>query len=59
MLRSMLMVMHRGPFIYSYVVQYLSWRLGFWFIDIACGLLFVGVFFFVPEVSRPLHLSPT
>ena len=53
------MVMHRGPFIYSYVVQYLSWRLGFWFIDIACGLLFVGVFFFVPEVSRPLHLSPT
>ncbi|KAM5538316.1 hypothetical protein V8D89_007918 [Ganoderma adspersum] len=40
-----------GPLIYSYVIQNLSWQLGFWFTSIACGLSFVGVFFFVPETT--------
>lgn len=40
----------RGPFVYSYVIQTLSWQLGFWLVSIVCGLAFVGAFFFVPEV---------
>ncbi|KAI1791927.1 MFS general substrate transporter [Ganoderma leucocontextum] len=40
-----------GPLVYSYVIQNLSWQLGFWFASIACGLSFVGVFFFVPETT--------
>ena len=47
----------RGPFVYSYVVQALSWRLGFWLVGIICGLAFIGVFFFVPEVRR-FHTFP-
>ncbi|TBU58126.1 MFS general substrate transporter [Dichomitus squalens] len=38
-----------GPLIYGYVIQNLSWQLGFWFTSIACGLSFIGVFFCVPE----------
>ncbi|PIL31087.1 MFS general substrate transporter [Ganoderma sinense ZZ0214-1] len=41
-----------GPFIYGYVIQHLSWQLGFWFASIACGLSFVCVFCFVPETTR-------
>ena len=43
--------MSRGTLINGYVIQNLSWQRGFWFISIACGLSFIGVFFFVPEVS--------
>ncbi|KAM5538327.1 hypothetical protein V8D89_007929 [Ganoderma adspersum] len=51
-----------GPFVYGYVIQDLSWQLGFWFVSIACGLAFVCVFFFVPETTRrrqaPAIVSP-
>ena len=47
----------RGILINSYVIQNLSWQLGFWFMSIACGLSFVGVFFLVPEVSRHIPES--
>ena len=36
---------------YGYVIQDLSWQLGFWFASTACGLAFLCIFFFVPEVS--------
>ncbi|PIL31129.1 MFS general substrate transporter [Ganoderma sinense ZZ0214-1] len=35
----------------SYVTQNLSWKLGFWFLSIACGLSFIGVLLFVPETT--------
>ena len=41
----------RGPLLNSYVIQNLSWQLGFWFVSVACGLSFLATFFFVPEVS--------
>ncbi|KAM5535244.1 hypothetical protein V8D89_011050 [Ganoderma adspersum] len=40
-----------SPFIYGYVIQNLSWQLGFWFTSVACGLTFIGTFFFVPETK--------
>ncbi|PIL27048.1 MFS general substrate transporter [Ganoderma sinense ZZ0214-1] len=43
--------MFLGPFIYGYVIQNLSWQLGFWLAGLACGVCFVGVFFFVPETT--------
>ncbi|KAM5542526.1 hypothetical protein V8D89_003985 [Ganoderma adspersum] len=46
-----------GPFIYGYVIQDLSWQLGFWFVSIACGLAFVCIFFFVPETMRRQQAS--
>ncbi|PIL31132.1 MFS general substrate transporter [Ganoderma sinense ZZ0214-1] len=42
-----------SPFIYGYVIQNLSWQLGFWFVSIAFGLLFVMTLFFVPETTFP------
>ncbi|KAI1791956.1 major facilitator superfamily domain-containing protein, partial [Ganoderma leucocontextum] len=53
-----------GPLIYSYVIQNLSWQLGFWFLSIACGISFIGVFLFVPETTyhrqaSPIHSNPT
>ncbi|PIL31058.1 MFS general substrate transporter [Ganoderma sinense ZZ0214-1] len=35
----------------GYVIQLLSWRHGFWFANIACGLCFIGVLLFVPETT--------
>lgn len=47
----------RGPLLYSYVVQNLSWQMGFWFVIIPLGMSIFFVFFFVPEVCVPLlHL---
>ena len=43
---------YRGPLIYSYVIQNLSWQMGFWFIAIPLGICLVLVFFFVPEVRQ-------
>ena len=45
---------YRGPLIYSYVVQDLSWQMGFWFVAIPLGICLVLVFFFVPEVRQPV-----
>ena len=42
----------RGPLIYGYVVQNLTWQMGFWFVSIPLGLCTLMVFFFVPEVCR-------
>ncbi|KAM5538343.1 hypothetical protein V8D89_007945, partial [Ganoderma adspersum] len=41
--------LYLGVLINGYVIQLLSWRFGFWFANIACGLGFVGVLLFVPE----------
>ncbi|KAM5531176.1 hypothetical protein V8D89_015146 [Ganoderma adspersum] len=35
----------------SYIIQLLSWRVGFWFASIVCGLSFIGVLLFVPETT--------
>ncbi|KAI0031049.1 MFS general substrate transporter [Vararia minispora EC-137] len=40
-----------GPFIYGYVVQNLTWQLGFWFVSIPLGICTLLVFFFVPETT--------
>ncbi|KAM5535243.1 hypothetical protein V8D89_011049 [Ganoderma adspersum] len=40
-----------GTLINGYVIQNLSWQLGFWFISITCGLSLIGVVFFVPETT--------
>ncbi|TFK41975.1 MFS general substrate transporter [Crucibulum laeve] len=40
-----------GPLLYSYVVQNLSWQMGFWFVTIPLGLTVFMVFFFVPETT--------
>ncbi|KAH8099796.1 MFS general substrate transporter [Cristinia sonorae] len=40
-----------GPLVYSYVIERLSWRSGFWFVSIALGLCTTMVFFFVPETT--------
>ena len=50
-----LMKPSRGTIINSYVIQKLSWRLGFWFMSIACGICFIAVVLLVPEVS--FHFS--
>ncbi|TBU25832.1 MFS general substrate transporter [Dichomitus squalens] len=47
-----------GPLIYGYVIQNLSWQLGFWFTSIACGLSFIGVFFCVPEATMTTEVEP-
>ena len=43
---------YRGALLYSYVIQNLSWQMGFWFIAIPLGICLVLVFFFVPEVRQ-------
>ncbi|RDB19503.1 Protein HOL1 [Hypsizygus marmoreus] len=40
-----------GPLLYSYVVQNLSWQMGFWFVSIPLGLSVSSIFFFVPETT--------
>lgn len=45
---------YRGPLIYSYVIQDLSWQLGFWFVVIPLGICLLLVFFFVPEVRQSI-----
>ncbi|KAF9446134.1 MFS general substrate transporter, partial [Macrolepiota fuliginosa MF-IS2] len=40
-----------GPLLYSYVVQNMSWQMGFWFVTIPLGIAVVLVFFFVPETT--------
>ncbi|THV06474.1 MFS general substrate transporter [Dendrothele bispora CBS 962.96] len=40
-----------GPLLYSYVVQNLSWQMGFWFVSIPLGIAMLLVFFFVPETT--------
>ena len=45
---------YRGPLLYSYVIQNLSWQMGFWFAAIALGICLLLVFFFVPEVRQPI-----
>ncbi|TFK70466.1 MFS general substrate transporter [Pluteus cervinus] len=43
-----------GPLLYSFVVQNLTWQLGFWFVTIPLGLSIFMVFFLVPETTyRP------
>jgi hypothetical protein len=42
----------RGPLLYSYVIQNLSWQMGFWFVTIPLGISVFLVFFFVPEVRE-------
>ena len=41
---------YRGPLLNSYVIQNLSWQMGFWFVSIPLGICLFLVFFFVPEV---------
>ncbi|PIL31085.1 MFS general substrate transporter [Ganoderma sinense ZZ0214-1] len=41
----------------GYVIEDLSWRLGFWFFGIACALAFIAVLFFVPETTYHRHPS--
>ncbi|THH33339.1 hypothetical protein EUX98_g821 [Antrodiella citrinella] len=49
-----------GPLIYSYVIERLSWRWGFWFVSIALGICTVLVFFFVPETTyQRTFVTPT
>ncbi|EIM83258.1 MFS general substrate transporter, partial [Stereum hirsutum FP-91666 SS1] len=50
-----------GPLIYGYVVQNLTWQLGFWFVSIPLGLCTLMVFFFVPETTfdRPAAIGRT
>ena len=43
---------YRGPLLYSYVVQNLSWQMGFWFVTLALGICLLIIFFFVPEVRQ-------
>ncbi|CAA7268050.1 unnamed protein product [Cyclocybe aegerita] len=38
-----------GPLLYSYVVQNLSWQMGFWLVTIPFGISFLLTFFFVHE----------
>ena len=45
---------YRGPLLYSYVIQNLSWQMGFWFVAIPLGICLFLVFFFVPEVRHPI-----
>ncbi|GLB43611.1 putative major facilitator superfamily protein [Lyophyllum shimeji] len=40
-----------GPLLYSYVIQNLSWQMGFWFVAIPLGLSVISIFFFVPETT--------
>ena len=47
---------YRGPLLNSYVVQNMSWQMGFWFVAIPLGIFLVLVFFFVPEVRQSIHL---
>jgi len=44
---------YRGPLLYSYVIQNLSWQMGFWFIAIPLGICVLLVFFFIPEARQP------
>ncbi|PIL31059.1 MFS general substrate transporter [Ganoderma sinense ZZ0214-1] len=43
----------------GYVIKLLSWRAGFWFASIACGVCFIGVLLFVPETTYCRQLSPS
>ncbi|KAF4611520.1 hypothetical protein D9613_004113 [Agrocybe pediades] len=40
-----------GPLLYSYVIQNLSWQMGFWFVTIPLGISIFLVFFFVHETT--------
>ncbi|KII93279.1 hypothetical protein PLICRDRAFT_385585 [Plicaturopsis crispa FD-325 SS-3] len=40
-----------GPLICGYVIQNLSWQMGFWFVSIALGMAVLMVFFLVPETT--------
>jgi len=40
-----------GPLLYSYVVQNLSWQMGFWFVSIPLGIAVLLVFFLTPETT--------
>jgi len=48
-----------GPLLYSYVIQNLSWQMGFWFVTIPLGISVFLVFFFVPEstYTRENHIG--
>ncbi|ETW86516.1 major facilitator superfamily [Heterobasidion irregulare TC 32-1] len=48
-----------GPLIYGYVVQNLSWQMGFWLVSIPLGICTLLVFFFVPETTFKRHHLPT
>lgn len=48
-----------GPLIYGYVVQNLSWQMGFWLVSIPLGICTLLVFFFVPETTFERHNLPT
>ena len=45
---------YRGPLLYSYVIQNMSWQMGFWLAAIPLGICLILVFFFVPEVRQPI-----
>ena len=45
---------YRGPLLYSYVIQNMSWQMGFWLAAIPLGICLVLVFFFVPEVRQSI-----
>ena len=45
---------YRGPLLYSYAIQNLSWQMGFWFVTIPLGICLLLVFFFVPEVRQSI-----
>ena len=47
---------YRGPLLYSYVIQNLSWQMGFWFVAIPLGICLLLVFFFVPEVRQSISV---
>ncbi|KXN90109.1 Quinidine resistance protein 3 [Leucoagaricus sp. SymC.cos] len=40
-----------GPLLYSYVIENISWQMGFWFVTIPLGIAVILVFFFVPETN--------
>ncbi|KAI0082117.1 MFS general substrate transporter [Panus rudis PR-1116 ss-1] len=48
-----------GPLICSYVIENISWEMGFWFVSIALGISVLSVFFFIPETTfhRDTRLS--
>ncbi|KAL0575809.1 hypothetical protein V5O48_006163 [Marasmius crinis-equi] len=47
-----------GPLLYSYVIQNLSWQMGFWFVSIPLGIGVLMVFFFVPETTYTRVTTP-
>ncbi|KAF8079194.1 MFS general substrate transporter [Lyophyllum atratum] len=47
-----------GPLLYSYVIQNLSWQMGFWFVTIPLGLSVISIFFLVPETTYEREVVP-